>query len=123
MSQTRILALVGSLRSASVNRKLAEAAAELAPEGAEVPDDVAGPSRKQLAALERHHRHRLLGAQPVGPAEQVLVQHEVPENDDAAAAKATDGRPKPFDGGSTAHRIAESYPRGSGATRPCEGLT
>ncbi|WP_420749998.1 NADPH-dependent FMN reductase [Rhodococcus sp. O3] len=36
MSQTRILALVGSLRSASVNRKLAEAAAELAPEGAEV---------------------------------------------------------------------------------------
>jgi NAD(P)H-dependent FMN reductase len=36
MSQTRILALVGSLRSASVNRRLAEAAAELAPEGAEV---------------------------------------------------------------------------------------
>ncbi|WP_068156586.1 NADPH-dependent FMN reductase [Rhodococcus phenolicus] len=36
MSQTRILALVGSLRSASVNRQLAEAAAELAPEGAEV---------------------------------------------------------------------------------------
>ena len=36
MSQTRILALVGSLRSASVNRQLAEAAAELAPEGADV---------------------------------------------------------------------------------------
>ncbi|MCG2621952.1 NAD(P)H-dependent oxidoreductase [Arthrobacter sp. I2-34] len=32
----QILALVGSLRSASVNRKLAEAAAALAPEGTEV---------------------------------------------------------------------------------------
>lgn len=36
MSQTRILALVGSLRAASVNRRLAEAAAHTAPEGVEV---------------------------------------------------------------------------------------
>ncbi|MEU2038161.1 NAD(P)H-dependent oxidoreductase [Nocardia niwae] len=36
MSQTRILALVGSLRAASVNRRLAEAAADTAPEGVEV---------------------------------------------------------------------------------------
>ncbi|WP_330229174.1 NAD(P)H-dependent oxidoreductase [Nocardia sp. NBC_00508] len=36
MSQTRILALVGSLRAASVNRQLAEAAAQTAPEGVEV---------------------------------------------------------------------------------------
>ncbi|NUS42510.1 MAG: NAD(P)H-dependent oxidoreductase [Mycobacteriaceae bacterium] len=35
-SMTRILTLVGSLRSDSVNRKLAEAAAANAPEGAEV---------------------------------------------------------------------------------------
>jgi NAD(P)H-dependent FMN reductase len=33
MSQTRILALVGSLRAASINRQLAEAAAQNAPEG------------------------------------------------------------------------------------------
>lgn len=33
---TQVLALVGSLRSASVNRKLAEAAAAVAPEGIEV---------------------------------------------------------------------------------------
>ncbi|WP_228003077.1 NAD(P)H-dependent oxidoreductase [Nocardia australiensis] len=36
MSQTRILALVGSLRAASINRQLAEAAAQTAPEGVEV---------------------------------------------------------------------------------------
>ncbi|MBF6296910.1 NAD(P)H-dependent oxidoreductase [Nocardia amamiensis] len=36
MSNTRILALVGSLRAASVNRQLAEAAAQTAPEGVEV---------------------------------------------------------------------------------------
>lgn len=36
MSQTRVLALVGSLRAASVNRQLAETAAKVAPEGAEV---------------------------------------------------------------------------------------
>ncbi|WP_406280968.1 NAD(P)H-dependent oxidoreductase [Nocardia sp. NBC_00881] len=36
MSQTRILALVGSLRAASVNRRLAEAAVQTAPEGVEV---------------------------------------------------------------------------------------
>ncbi|QIS21862.1 NAD(P)H-dependent oxidoreductase [Nocardia terpenica] len=36
MSQTRILALVGSLRSASINRQLAEAAAQTAPEGVEI---------------------------------------------------------------------------------------
>lgn len=36
MSQTRILALVGSLRAASFNRKIAEAAAQIAPEGAEI---------------------------------------------------------------------------------------
>ncbi|AHH16759.1 putative reductase [Nocardia nova SH22a] len=36
MSQTRILALVGSLRSGSINRQLAEAAAHTAPEGVEV---------------------------------------------------------------------------------------
>lgn len=36
MSQTRILALVGSLRAASVNRQLAETAVRTAPEGVEV---------------------------------------------------------------------------------------
>lgn len=36
MTTTRILALVGSLRSGSHNRQLAEAAAKLAPEGVEV---------------------------------------------------------------------------------------
>ncbi|WP_341684005.1 NAD(P)H-dependent oxidoreductase [Nocardia farcinica] len=36
MSQTRILALSGSLRSASITRQLAEAAAQTAPEGVEV---------------------------------------------------------------------------------------
>jgi NAD(P)H-dependent FMN reductase len=36
MAQTNILALVGSLRSASINRRLAEAAAHAAPENAEV---------------------------------------------------------------------------------------
>lgn len=36
MSQTRVLALVGSLRSASVNRRLAETAAAVAPQGVEV---------------------------------------------------------------------------------------
>ncbi|MBB5911833.1 NAD(P)H-dependent FMN reductase [Nocardia transvalensis] len=36
MSQTRLLALVGSLRAASINRQLAEAAAQTAPEGVQV---------------------------------------------------------------------------------------
>ncbi|MGN2636644.1 NAD(P)H-dependent oxidoreductase [Nocardia takedensis] len=36
MSQPRILALVGSLRAASINRKLAEAAVQTVPEGVEV---------------------------------------------------------------------------------------
>ncbi|MFC9787854.1 NAD(P)H-dependent oxidoreductase [Rhodococcus sp. NPDC127528] len=36
MSQTRVLALVGSLRAGSVNRQLAETAARTAPEGVEV---------------------------------------------------------------------------------------
>ncbi|WP_067573736.1 NAD(P)H-dependent oxidoreductase [Nocardia acidivorans] len=36
MSQTRILALVGSLRAASINRRLAEAAARTAPAGVEI---------------------------------------------------------------------------------------
>ncbi|WP_054814553.1 NAD(P)H-dependent oxidoreductase [Nocardia arizonensis] len=36
MSQPRILVLVGSLRAASINRKLAEAAVEAAPEGARI---------------------------------------------------------------------------------------
>ncbi|MGV9822170.1 NAD(P)H-dependent oxidoreductase [Nocardia xishanensis] len=36
MSQTRILALVGSLRAASINRQLAEAAVQTAPDGVEV---------------------------------------------------------------------------------------
>lgn len=36
MSETRILTLVGSLRAGSINRRLAEAAAQTAPEGAEV---------------------------------------------------------------------------------------
>ncbi|MEV6387344.1 NAD(P)H-dependent oxidoreductase [Nocardia xishanensis] len=36
MNQTRILALVGSLRAASINRRLAEAAVQTAPEGVEV---------------------------------------------------------------------------------------
>ncbi|MBF6332905.1 NAD(P)H-dependent oxidoreductase [Nocardia transvalensis] len=36
MSQTRLLALVGSLRAGSFNRQLAEAAAQTAPEGVEV---------------------------------------------------------------------------------------
>ncbi|UGT41836.1 NAD(P)H-dependent oxidoreductase [Nocardia yamanashiensis] len=36
MSQTRLLALVGSLRAASINRRLAEAAAQTSPEGVEV---------------------------------------------------------------------------------------
>jgi NAD(P)H-dependent FMN reductase len=36
MSQTRILVLVGSLRAASINRQLAEAAARTAPEGVTV---------------------------------------------------------------------------------------
>lgn len=36
MGQTRILALVGSLRAASVNRQLAEAAVQTAPEGVEI---------------------------------------------------------------------------------------
>jgi NAD(P)H-dependent FMN reductase len=36
MSQTRVLALVGSLRAASVNRQLAETAAHVAPEGTDV---------------------------------------------------------------------------------------
>ncbi|MBF6130450.1 NAD(P)H-dependent oxidoreductase [Nocardia brasiliensis] len=36
MGQTRILALVGSLRAASINRRLAETAALTAPEGVEV---------------------------------------------------------------------------------------
>jgi NAD(P)H-dependent FMN reductase len=36
MSQTRILTLVGSLRAASINRRLAEAAAQTAPEGVDI---------------------------------------------------------------------------------------
>lgn len=36
MSQTRLLALVGSLRAASINRRIAEAAVQAAPEGVEV---------------------------------------------------------------------------------------
>ncbi|MFC8043975.1 NAD(P)H-dependent oxidoreductase [Nocardia sp. NPDC057353] len=36
MSQTRVLVLVGSLRAASVNRQLAEAAVQTAPEGVSV---------------------------------------------------------------------------------------
>ncbi|MEC3957352.1 NAD(P)H-dependent oxidoreductase [Nocardia sp. CDC153] len=36
MSQTRILVLVGSLRAASINRRLAEAAVKTAPEGVEL---------------------------------------------------------------------------------------
>ncbi|MEV5838695.1 NAD(P)H-dependent oxidoreductase [Nocardia sp. NPDC052112] len=36
MSQTRILTLVGSLRAASINRRLAEAAVQTAPEGVEI---------------------------------------------------------------------------------------
>ncbi|MQY23222.1 NAD(P)H-dependent oxidoreductase [Nocardia macrotermitis] len=36
MSQTRLLALVGSLRAGSINRQLAEAAAQTAPEGVEI---------------------------------------------------------------------------------------
>ncbi|WP_067544802.1 NAD(P)H-dependent oxidoreductase [Nocardia crassostreae] len=36
MSQTRLLALVGSLRAASINRRLAEAAVTTVPEGVEV---------------------------------------------------------------------------------------
>jgi NAD(P)H-dependent FMN reductase len=36
MSQTRILALVGSLRAASINRQLAEAAVQTAPEGVDI---------------------------------------------------------------------------------------
>lgn len=36
MTQTRVLALVGSLRAGSVNRQLAETAVKVAPEGAEV---------------------------------------------------------------------------------------
>ncbi|MFF0494111.1 NAD(P)H-dependent oxidoreductase [Nocardia sp. NPDC003482] len=36
MSQTRLLALVGSLRAGSINRQLAEAAAQTAPEGVQV---------------------------------------------------------------------------------------
>ncbi|MBF6214690.1 NAD(P)H-dependent oxidoreductase [Nocardia puris] len=36
MAQTRILALVGSLRAGSINRQLAEAAAQTAPEGVEI---------------------------------------------------------------------------------------
>ncbi|WP_067827689.1 NAD(P)H-dependent oxidoreductase [Nocardia inohanensis] len=36
MSQTRLLVLVGSLRAASINRRLAEAAVQTAPEGVEV---------------------------------------------------------------------------------------
>ncbi|MEV6275561.1 NAD(P)H-dependent oxidoreductase [Nocardia sp. NPDC051832] len=36
MSETRILALVGSLRAASINRQLAEAAVQTAPEGVEI---------------------------------------------------------------------------------------
>lgn len=36
MSQTRILVLAGSLRSASITRRIAEAAAQTAPEGVEV---------------------------------------------------------------------------------------
>ncbi|RDI69180.1 NAD(P)H-dependent oxidoreductase [Nocardia pseudobrasiliensis] len=36
MSQTRLLALVGSLRAGSFNRQLAEAAAQTAPDGVEV---------------------------------------------------------------------------------------
>ncbi|MBL1078388.1 NAD(P)H-dependent oxidoreductase [Nocardia sp. 2] len=36
MSQTRLLVLVGSLRAASINRRLAEAAASTAPEGVDV---------------------------------------------------------------------------------------
>lgn len=36
MSQTRLLALVGSLRAASVNRRLAEAAAKTAPQDVEI---------------------------------------------------------------------------------------
>ncbi|MFE5287176.1 NAD(P)H-dependent oxidoreductase [Nocardia sp. NPDC056611] len=36
MSQTRILVLVGSLRAASINRRLAEAAVQTAPEGVEI---------------------------------------------------------------------------------------
>ncbi|GGK44384.1 NADPH-dependent FMN reductase [Nocardia camponoti] len=36
MSQTRILTLVGSLRAASINRQVAEAAVQAAPEGVEV---------------------------------------------------------------------------------------
>ncbi|MEU1982188.1 NAD(P)H-dependent oxidoreductase [Nocardia sp. NPDC019395] len=36
MSQTRIVVLVGSLRSASISRQLAEAAASIAPEGVDV---------------------------------------------------------------------------------------
>ncbi|QBS40618.1 NAD(P)H-dependent oxidoreductase [Nocardia sp. CS682] len=36
MSQTRILALVGSLRAASINRQLAETAVQTSPEGVEI---------------------------------------------------------------------------------------
>ncbi|WP_433732780.1 NAD(P)H-dependent oxidoreductase [Nocardia sp. CA-129566] len=36
MSKTRILTLVGSLRAASINRQLAEAAVQTAPEGVEI---------------------------------------------------------------------------------------
>lgn len=36
MAQSRVLVLVGSLRTASVNRQLAETAVQVAPEGAEV---------------------------------------------------------------------------------------
>ncbi|WP_067692918.1 NAD(P)H-dependent oxidoreductase [Nocardia jejuensis] len=36
MSQTRLLALVGSLRAASINRRLAEAAVRTAPEGVDI---------------------------------------------------------------------------------------
>ncbi|BDU07887.1 NAD(P)H-dependent oxidoreductase [Nocardia cyriacigeorgica] len=36
MSQTRILTLVGSLRAGSINRQLAEAAVQIAPDGVEI---------------------------------------------------------------------------------------
>ncbi|MFI1913436.1 NAD(P)H-dependent oxidoreductase [Nocardia sp. NPDC020380] len=36
MSQTRLLVLVGSLRAASINRRLAEAAVQTAPEGVDI---------------------------------------------------------------------------------------
>src|ERR1700761_8305832 len=68
---TRILALVGSLRAGSYNRRLADAAAKYAPDGIDVevfeglgevpfynedldrPDDVPGPARALRNAVQR----------------------------------------------------------------------